>query len=107
MRTRFEEISKELCQEWGLSIEDVKGKSRKDGLPILRAKIIHRYKTEYPYTTWKSIGRWLNMDHSSVITAFHNCDNGIYDNVISKPLDYSGFVSFGYKNKIRFKHNYV
>ena len=88
MKSRFHEILEEQAAEWGVTIEEIEGKSRAGALPVVRAKIIHQYKKEFPYSTWRDIGRWLNMDHSSVIPAFHKVEDGTYESLI-KAKDFS------------------
>lgn len=107
MKARFNEILKNYCDEYGVTEKQVLGHERTPPLPEVRARIIKSYKDQYPSSTWKCIGMWMNRDHSSVINAYYNADNKIYDNHNLLVLDYSKFVSFGYDEKIRFKHRYV
>lgn len=104
MKSRFNEILKHYCDEYGQTVEGALSKYRHQPLPLIRAKTINDYLEEYPKTSLKVVAQWLNMkDHSSVIHLRDNADNYVYN---PRVLDYSGFVSFGYENKIRFKHIY-
>lgn len=61
------ELTKQVCEEFGVSLEDVMGPSRRHILSDARRKIwaTAYARNHYAYTT-TSLGRWFGRDHSTV-----------------------------------------
>lgn len=62
------ELTMKVCEEFGVSVEDVMGPSRKHVLSDARRKIwATAYARNHCAYTTTSLGRWFNRDHSTIL----------------------------------------
>lgn len=68
---KLEEQAIMICQEYGISLKDLRGKSRRYNVVQARAHFCRLMKTKYSNITSVSLADFLNRDHSSIIHYFY------------------------------------
>ena len=120
MKARFLEILQENQRKLRVTNLDLKGQSKLS--TFCKFLTIKTYEIEY-HLSPGDVGEWLDMHHSSVIYLRDRyrppkgyeqyLDKIELNDLPGKGIggmrikDYSGFVSFGYKKKVRFKYKYA
>jgi len=121
MKARFLEILQENQRKLKVTDLDLKGQTKLS--TFCKFLTIKTYEIEY-YLSPTDVGEWLGLCHTSIIylrdryrppKGYEQYLDKIELNEVSiskgslpmKVKDYSGFVSFGYEKKVRFKYKYA
>ena len=103
MKSLLEDIKRRYANLYGVEVAAIEGKSRKYPLPEVRARIIHEFRNQNQHVTLQAIGEWMGgMDHSSVISAIRNVEDGYYGPE-AQTHEYRDFVNLTYKGR----YNYI
>lgn len=65
MKANVDRIINKACELWGVSYEDVAGRSREVPLPFARSMVAKTIRDAYGLS-YSEIGRMLNRNHSSI-----------------------------------------
>lgn len=66
MKTRFKEILRQNCENWGVDYKEVLI-GRDSPKPFIKILTVEMYKAEYPFMSTVILARWLNYkDHTSI-----------------------------------------
>lgn len=100
MKAVFDQLKKDYAYLFGVEVEAIEGNSRKYPLPEVRARILHEFRNQHPHVPLQTIGKWINMDHSSILTAIRNVNDGLYGGV---KTGYKKFTSFTYPGTFNYQ----